>query len=103
MRTLYQVRRQSLIGVGGGSGTPGPQGATGPQGPPGPAGTGTTFVHTQAPLSSSWVIVHNLNRNPSVVVVDSGDSVVIADVEYDSVNQVTVTFGSPTSGKAYLN
>ena len=36
-------------------------------------------------------------------MVDSGGSLVEPDVHYDNQNQVTLTFGSPTSGKAYLN
>lgn len=78
-----------------GPSTPGPQG---PQGPP-----GASFTFTQATLSASWVVVHNLNVFPSVTVVDSGGTQILADVHYDNANQVTLTFGSPTSGKAYLN
>ena len=40
---------------------------------------------------------------PSVSVVDTGGSLIDPDIHYDNVNQVTLTFGSPTSGKAYLN
>jgi hypothetical protein len=68
-------------------------------GPP----AGATYVHTQGPLSASWVIPHNLGWRPAVTVVDTGDTVVIPDVHYDSNNQVTLTFGAATSGKAYLN
>jgi hypothetical protein len=76
-------------------------GAQGPAGPPGPSAT--TYIHTQGPLSAVWTVSHSLNRFPSVTVVDSGNSVVIPDVHYDSANQITIMFGSATSGKAYLN
>jgi len=66
-------------------------------------GGATTFTHTQGPLAAVWTITHNLNRFPSVTVIDSGNSVIIPDVHYDSANQVTVSFGAATSGKAYLN
>jgi hypothetical protein len=66
-------------------------------------GAGATYVHTQGSPSASWVVVHNLGWWPSVTVVDTGDSVVIPDVHYDSANQATLVFGSATSGKAYLN
>lgn len=67
-------------------------------------GTGDKFyVYTQGPPSATWVVTHNLNKQPAVAVVDTGDSVVIPSVHYDDPNQVTITFGSPTSGKAYLN
>jgi len=61
------------------------------------------FIFTQSAPSISWVIVHNLNRYVSVTVVDTGDSVIIPSVHYDSINKITITFGSATSGKAYLN
>jgi hypothetical protein len=61
------------------------------------------YVHTQGAAAASWVIVHGLSKYPAVVVVDTGGSVVIPDVHYDSVDQVTLTFGSATSGKAYVN
>lgn len=86
----------------GGSAGTGPPGPPGPIGPPG-SGTGFSYTHTQSALASTWVVVHNLGAHPSATVVDTGDSVVLPDVHYDSVNQLTLTFGAPTSGKAYLN
>src|SRR5262249_55070159 len=62
-----------------------------------------SYTFTQSSPSVTWTVTHNLGRNPSVMVVDSGDTVVIPDVHYDSLNQLTVTFGSATSGKVYLN
>jgi hypothetical protein len=61
------------------------------------------FVYLQNTPSSSWVVTHNLNKRPSVVVVDSAESVVVGEVEYNSDNQVTLTFAGAFSGKAYLN
>lgn len=83
-------------------------GPPGPQGPPGPPGSGSgsgdiSYVHTQVPLSAVWVVVHNLGKYPSVTVVDSGGTEVLTDLHYDSFNQVTLTFGAPSSGKAYVN
>lgn len=92
------------IGVPGPEGPPGPQGFTGPPGPIGPAGpAAASFIFTQGPPSATWVIVHNLNKYPSIEVVDTGDSVIIPTIHYDNLNQITATFGSATSGKAYLN
>jgi hypothetical protein len=72
---------------------------------PGGGGIGgaTTFVFTQGSPSDTWVILHNLNKYPSIEVVDTGFTVVIPTVHYDSQNQITAIFGSATSGKAYLN
>tara|TARA_R110002167_G_scaffold5222_1_gene24434 strand:+ start:2203 stop:2559 length:357 start_codon:yes stop_codon:yes gene_type:complete len=67
-----------------------------------------TFTYNQEGSSHTWVITHNLGYFPSVTVVDSGNSVVIGCVTYNSVNQLTVQFHeagvlSAFSGKAYLN
>jgi hypothetical protein len=71
---------------------------------PGAAGGGDlAYVHTQTSPATLWTVVHNLGKNPSVEVVDSGGSEIIPDVHYDNINQVSISFGSATSGKAYLN
>ena len=63
----------------------------------------TTYVHRQDLAAKVWVITHNLNRYPSVVVIDSGNNLVLGDVIYNSLSQLTITFTSEFSGKAYLN
>lgn len=91
-------------GPQGQQGVPGATGSQGPQGIQGPAGPGpTTYTFTQGTPSASWVVAHNLGRYPSVSVIDSGDSIIIPNIHFDSANQVTIGFGSATSGKAYLN
>ena len=70
--------------------------------------TSLTYTHNQSSASATWVITHNLNKHPSVTVVDSGESVIHGEIVYDSKNQVTITFRSNEaayafSGKAYLN
>jgi hypothetical protein len=67
-----------------------------------------TYTHNQSSTSDTWTITHNLNRFPSVTVVDSADTIVYGTVVYNSANQLTITFfqaGSALafSGKAYLN
>ncbi len=64
-----------------------------------------TFTYTQGVPGNPWVIVHNLNKYPSVSVTDTNVTprVVNAQVDYDNVNQVTVTFAGNQAGKAYLN
>ena len=61
------------------------------------------FVFTQNVASSTWIVTHNLNKFPSVSVVDSANTTVYGEVEYNSVNQVTITFLFPFTGKAYFN
>lgn len=60
------------------------------------------FTFNQIVPSSSWVIAHNLNKYPVVVVVDSGGSVFIGDIVYTDVNNLTINFSSTFGGKAYL-
>jgi hypothetical protein len=61
------------------------------------------FVFTQSVPESIWEITHNLAKKPSVTVVDSGDSVVVGEVEYINLNSVRLTFAGAFSGKAYFN
>jgi hypothetical protein len=67
------------------------------------AGSPATFVFAQATPSASWSIAHNLNRFPSVVVVDSSGRMVEGDVTYVDANNVSVGFAAGFSGTAYLN
>jgi len=61
------------------------------------------YVFTQATNANPWVVNHGLNKYPSVSVVNNANITVYGDVQYDSLNQVTITFADPTNGKAYLN
>ena len=51
----------------------------------------------------TWTIVHNLNKFPSVTIVDSSDNIVVGDVVYINKNELKINFTSTFSGKAYLN
>nr|WP_309099063.1 siphovirus ReqiPepy6 Gp37-like family protein [Fredinandcohnia onubensis] len=62
-----------------------------------------TYVHDQIAPASTWTILHNLNKMPSVTVIDSGGNEVIGDRKYDSMNKVTLTFTTAFAGKALLN
>lgn len=62
-----------------------------------------TFVFEQAIPSNIWNIQHNLNKYPSVIIVDSAGSVVMGDVLYVDNNKVVLTFTGQFNGKAYLN
>lgn len=62
------------------------------------------FVFEQGIASDTWVIEHNLNKRPSIIVVDTLDRVQIPDdIYYNSNNKMTVTFIATFAGKAYLN
>jgi hypothetical protein len=62
-----------------------------------------TFVFTQAVASSVWNITHNLNKFPSVTIVDSSNREVEGDVLYIDNNSITLNFSAAFTGKAYIN
>lgn len=63
-----------------------------------------TFTYEQGEPSDTWVIQHNLGRNPSVIIVDSAGSVQIPDqITYDNENKITIQFIGAFAGKAFLN
>lgn len=56
----------------------------------------------QQTASATWVITHALGGKPQVTIVDSADTHVFGEVQYNSNTQITVTFSAAFSGKAYL-
>lgn len=62
-----------------------------------------SHIHNQTVSSSTWNITHNLNKYPSVSIVDSSNEEVIGEVEHINANSLTVKFSAPFSGKAFLN
>lgn len=69
----------------------------------GTGGSDVNFVFNQILPSATWTIVHNLNKYPSVTVVDSADTKVEGDISFTSVNQVVITFTGAFAGRAFLN
>lgn len=61
------------------------------------------YLHTQSVVSDEWVINHNLNKYPSVTVIDSAGNEVIGDVEHIDKNNLKIKFASGFTGKATLN
>ena len=61
------------------------------------------FVFAQEQNAEEWAIEHNMNKNPSVTIVDSGENVVFAEIEYLDLNNLIIRFNGGNSGKAYLN
>lgn len=62
-----------------------------------------SFKHNQVSASNTWVINHNLNKFPNVVVIDSAGSQAIGAVTHNSKNQLTLSFSASFSGVAHLN
>ena len=61
------------------------------------------FEFVQGIPSAQWDIVHNLNKFPSITVVDTANTTVIGSYEYTSTDTVTLNFSAPFAGKAFLN
>ena len=61
------------------------------------------YVHDQQVASTTWVVTHNLNKFASINIVDTANEEVVGDVTYNSLNQITINFTAPISGKAYIN
>jgi hypothetical protein len=87
----------------GPKGEKGDTGDTGAQGPQGDPGTDAFYLHNQMSASATWNITHNLNKYPSVTIVNSAGDEVIGDVNYPSINTVQINFSAANGGKAYLN
>ena len=66
------------------------------------AGT-PTFVFSQNTPATTWNIIHNLGKFPSITVIDTGNTVVNGEYNYTSNKAVTLTFSAAFAGKAYLN
>jgi hypothetical protein len=61
------------------------------------------FVFTQSVAAAKWEIQHNLDKYPSVSIVDSAGTEVVGDVQYIDKNNIVILFTAPFSGKAYMN
>ena len=67
------------------------------------AGGDKNFVYTQLVASAVWNVQHNLDKLPSVSIVNDDNVQVFASVEYVDNNNLIITFTAPFSGKAYMN
>lgn len=62
-----------------------------------------TYTHNQPAPAQVWVASHNLQKNPSVTIINSAGDEVEGEVLHNTINQVTITFSAPFSGKAIFN
>lgn len=68
------------------------------------------LLHTQSSASNTWTVNHNMGKYPSVSIVEcnptanevDGD-LVIGEVTYNNINQLTIKFASAIRGVAYIN
>lgn len=73
---------------------------------PGPQGVSASaqifYTHIQAVASAVWTINHNLNGEPTAVVLDSAGTQCEGTFSYPSKNQMVITFTSAFTGTAYV-
>lgn len=62
-----------------------------------------TYTFFQPIEAKEWTIEHNMNKYPSIIVVDSELNQVIADVQYIDLNTVKIKFSKNFIGQAFLN
>lgn len=64
---------------------------------------GDTYVFEQGEAVSTWYVTHNLNKYPSVTVVDSAMTTIDCEVIYINSNECELRFNAAFKGTAYLN
>ena len=57
----------------------------------------------QSAPAAVWVVLHELDKYPSVTVIDSDGELTLCEIEYTNENTVTLRFSEPTAGTVYLN
>lgn len=67
-----------------------------------------SFTHIQGIPSDTWLVVHGLEKFPSVTITDSSGNAILAPYEHLDINTTQITFRtaglpSPQSGFAYFN
>jgi hypothetical protein len=101
---VVEVVKGAGIDLQGPAGEKGVPGATGPQGPAGSGGA-SSYVWNQAIPATVWDITHNLGFYPAGIIVEDSGGAVIAggDIDYISVNELTITFANAFGGTAYIS
>jgi hypothetical protein len=61
------------------------------------------FVFPQDVASATWTVQHNLDKFPSCTMVLSTGQQGFGDVTFIDENNLTITFASAETGKAYIN
>ncbi len=69
----------------------------------GPFGLDKAYTHTQDLAATEWVVVHGLEKYPSVVLRDTSGREIHAEIQHDSHNALRVRHSIPRSGSAHCN
>ena len=62
-----------------------------------------TFTFTQGSPATVWNVQHDLEKFPSVSVINNNNIVIYGQIDYINNNKLTITFSAALTGKAYLN
>lgn len=65
--------------------------------------TDKNLEYLQVLPSASWLIVHNMEKLPSVTIADLDGNVYMAEIKYIDENSLYVNFSENFTGKAILN
>jgi hypothetical protein len=66
-------------------------------------GSDKNYIHEQTEAKNTWIINHDLDKYPSVIIVDDNNIVIVGEIEYMNKNQVIIRFNKNETGKAILN
>ena len=66
-------------------------------------GFNPSYTHNQAVAAAEWTINHNLNKHPTIVVIDSSGNTFYPPATYDDENTCTIHLLGATTGIAYLS
>lgn len=61
------------------------------------------YTHIQSLTDSIWTVDHNLNKYPSIEVVNSAHENIITNIEHINKNKFILYFNNPESGKVFCN
>ena len=61
------------------------------------------YRHQQTMAAIEWICRHNLNKYPSLQIVDSAMSVFQGDIKHIDLNTTVITFTSAFCGEAHFN
>ena len=61
------------------------------------------YEFVQGVPATTWDITHNLDKFPSISVVDTADTTVIGSYDYVTKNRVILNFSDAFAGRAFLN
>jgi hypothetical protein len=61
------------------------------------------YVFVQGVPATTWTIQHNLQKFPSVSVVNNNNVLLYGETTYTDTNNLQINFSAGFSGKAYLN